>query len=148
MAQDRGEAIARVAEFPCPDHPDLVAADVKASVTYDAATKTYRYAYTVTNRRNSLQPIKSISIDYVPDIKEVGHPAGWSKLDDAQHHNLTWVPVNPKLAAPLKPGQSAGPLTIESSNPPGLVHYYIEGIPSYPEGWPNGSEKLKPRIWK
>jgi hypothetical protein len=123
----------------CPSGPNQLTAHVQSNVSFDPTTKMYTYSYVVSNAASSAQEIRSFDLDFAPPASNFTNPLGWVHSIFRQRSTLGWVAISPPgirtsptVAVPpavsqIKPGQSVGGFSFQSSKPPGPVKSYVRG---------------------
>lgn len=132
-----------------PTPADQLTATVDVEVTEDPNTHLYTYRYMVSNSPTSAQEIWFFALELGGDFAQVFNataPTGWTfgrhndrpiiswaateigelPADDVDDGNVLPSPFN------IKPGQTAGPFSVQSLTPPGVTTFYAEGFTKLP----------------
>ncbi len=138
----------------CPKSPNRVHVQVDPKVTFDSASRLYRYEYTLSSSPSSELEVEAFALFFSPPISQIQSPRGWSSAFfgdlsenptrdpsilgwDASEH----APVDPNSEGPallppglfqIKPGASLSGFSLLSPNPPGPVRYYTRGFMQLP----------------
>lgn len=139
----------------CPPAPTSIDPLITADVTFDKASKTYTYRYTIANGRGALIPVEFLAMRVQERPAALTSGAKWSVMhypaNDArpaivdfealpQKSDLEGIPDDitvspdlPRLASAIKPGASLSGFSLKSPNPPGVVQYFAEGLTQSPK---------------
>ena len=130
-----------------PQRQDLVNVSVDGNVQYDSATSLYTYTYSITSLATSQQDIETFAIDIEGDISNIQSPEGWLGLESSVEPILIWgaigfgpegteIPshnnVDPSPFQ-IKPGETLGGFSFQSSEPALTTKYYAQGFAPLPE---------------
>lgn len=130
----------------CPPPPNQLTATVSANVTFDQAAQLFTYTYTISNSAKSAQEISSFNLDFAPPVSNFSNPQGWTHAIFKRRSTLGWAATDPVPLLPgaednsevpagiaqVKPGQSLGGFSFQSSKPPGPVKYFLTGFVEIP----------------
>lgn len=124
----------------CPEEPNRIKVRVNADVKYDAASRLYTYAYTVSSDPTSAQEVNLFAVELVDPVSSLEAPSGWHGSRFWRRPVVGWNAIEvedpdsvpndasvPPSIAQIKPGASRGGFSFRSPKPPGPVKYFVTG---------------------
>jgi hypothetical protein len=138
----------------CPPAPTSVDPSVSTRVSHDPSSQTYDYHYRVNSQNDSVLSINYFTLSLAIQPLTVGSPNAWISRYvslSTVPPNLRWATIAPgpnsapdiggaNLPAPafaIQPGGHLDGFGLQSSRPPGIVQYYVQGFTQVPTSSPS-----------
>jgi hypothetical protein len=137
----------------CPLPPTSINPRISGAVTYDSNARIYTYRYTVRNGSDSLIPINYVALPLTAEPLNILSAKGWSSRNIALSQTqalLRWAtlissdPVADQVGGTtlptpdfaIAPGRAATGFSFQSTQPPGIQQFFVEGFTQIPAGGP------------
>jgi len=121
---------------------------VSSDVQFDSTTNLYTYSYEVASSGLSVQNVMNFAVEVGSGVSNIQSPQGWSARAFSSAPVIRWAATEVEPLPPdfvdtggnippspfdIKPGETLGGFSFQSSEPPETVAFYAQGFAPIPE---------------